>query len=66
MKLTQAISADLAPGDIVWRDGVRITVETVEYRVPSEHRHGDGNPFHIVNGEYVAYAGQTWTREAAA
>jgi hypothetical protein len=63
MKLTQATSADLAPGDIVWRDGKRIVVETVEYREHPVGGWGRPDPFHIVNGEHCAYANQTWTRE---
>jgi hypothetical protein len=59
MKLTQATSADLAPGDVVWCNGERIEVETTELRPAPAH----GLPYWLINNKVMVSEGHTWTRE---
>jgi hypothetical protein len=59
MRFTQTPTADLVPGDVVWRDGEKITVETTELVPATEHC----SAFWVINGRVVASASHKWTRE---
>jgi hypothetical protein len=59
MKLIQVATADLQPGDVVWREGERITIETTRQEPPREHRSG----FWIINDHLFVGMSHVWTRE---